>query len=271
MVKEKCEVAIIECTSEGLAQNRHLEIDFDMALFTNLSPAHIDAHGSFEKYRQAKGKLFSTVFSGFKKSFATEKIIGVNLDDTNAEFFLRFKADKYFGVSMREQKNILNAVTVYTVCDVHLATPSKFRIQDIHFTLTLPGDFSVYNAMLAIGAANMLGVSLHKAALAISAFTGVPGRMENIENDRGLRIIVDYACEPSHFLNVLPAVREQTLGKLIHVFGTTGGHRDISKRFTFCELSAKYADVSIITNDDVYDSDPQEIANNSLEGYNRQL
>ncbi len=262
MVGEDCKYAIIEATSEGLAQNRHLGINFDIALLTNLSPAHIEAHGSFENYRNAKGRLFQSLAKYKHKKFMKEKLIGVNLDDPNADFFLDFKADKYFGVSTKEASKYLGKVNIFTVGEVSSDVNRRFKLQDTYFSLSTPGEFSVYNAMLAIATANMLGVELEEAASAMESFNGVPGRMEEIRNDRGIRIIVDYACEPKHFEEVLPSVRESTRGKLIHVFGSTGGHRDVSKRFIFGEISAKFADNIVITNDDVYNSDPMEIATN---------
>ena len=266
MVKSGCEFAIVECTSEGLAQNRHSGITFDLAVFTNLSAAHLDSHGSMENYRAAKGKLFASLNQSKKKSFFPKKIIGVNLDDRNAEYFLKFPADNYFGISMGEAKEFLGRVNIFTIGEVTTEITSKFKVQDTHFSVSTPGEFSIYNAMMAIATANTLGVSLGEAASAMETFTGVPGRMENIENSRGLQIIVDYACEPRHFEQVLPAVRSLTRGKLIHVFGSTGGHRDVSKRFVFGKLAAQSADEIIVTNDDVYDSDPVEIAQNIEHG-----
>ena len=100
MVDNGCTHAVIEATSEGLAQNRHLGIHFDAALFTNLSPAHIDNHGSFENYREAKGQLFMALNGSTKKAPSlSEKIIGANLDDLNASYFLHFSATDKFGVS----------------------------------------------------------------------------------------------------------------------------------------------------------------------------
>ncbi len=266
MVEAGCKYAIIEATSEGLAQNRHLGINFDVALLTNLSPAHLEAHGGFENYKKAKGRLFASLSKHPHKEFMKEKMIGVNLDDSYADYFLGFKTDKYFGVSIKEASKYLGKVNIFTVAEVSSDIEKRFKMQDTYFPLSTQGEFSVYNAILAIATANMLGVDLGGAAKAMEDFRGVPGRMEEILNDRDIRIIVDYACEPKHFEEVLPSVRKSTKGRLIHVFGSTGGHRDISKRFKFGELSAKYSDTIIITNDDVYNSDPLEIANNIRAG-----
>lgn len=267
MVKHNCKLAIVECTSEGLAQNRHLGIDFDMAIFTNLSPAHLEAHGSFYNYRSAKGKLFA----GLQKSKKPETVIGVNLDDEQAEFFLNYKATKYFGVSIHSQSTALGKMDIYTVDTPQTEEESRFKIENVDFALKLPGRFNLYNAMLAIAGANELGVKLKDAAIALNSFSGVPGRMEMIPNLRDIKIIVDFACEPKHFIEVLPVIKNQTKNRLIHVFGSTGGHRDTSKRREFGMLSAKYADISIITNDDVYESSPEKIATDIKAGYDEEI
>lgn len=262
MVKEGCRYAVIECTSEGLAQNRHLGISFDGALFTNLSPAHIDSHGSFENYKHAKGKLFEAL----EKSPKKRKIIGVNLDDAEWKYFSSFKATEKFGVTAHSPKEGLGEMNVFTVGEVEQTTTNKFKIQDTYFTLKLPGMFNAYNAMMAIATANSFGLSLENASSALENFKGVPGRMESIANNKGFEIIVDYACEPTPLKEALKTAKGLTSGRLIHVFGSTGGHRDVEKRFLFGRLSAQYADVCIVTNDDVYNSDPEKIAQDILTG-----
>lgn len=256
MRKNGCRYAIVECTSEGLAQKRHLGIEFDAAIFTNLSPAHLDAHGSYENYRAAKGKLFECVAHSKKQNTK----IGVNMDDTEAKYYLNFHADSYFGVGFDEKAGYLQEISKYTLGKKHLGLPSTFEMNGQAFELFLPGEFNLYNASLAVASAVEIGgVSLKEASEALKTFKGVPGRMEDIANDLGFRVIVDYACEPRHFMEVLPVVRNLTSGKLIHVFGATGGHRDVSKRFRFGEISAEFADVIVITNDDVYESDEMQI------------
>ncbi len=260
MVNNGCQYAIVECSSEGLAQNRHLGIHFQMALFTNLSPAHIDSHGSFENYRAAKGKLFNTL------SAVPNAMIGVNLDDPNKNYFLSFKAKQKFGVSMRTDTPKPDGLTNFTAENVQVSDRIAFQVQGVTFDLRMFGTFNVTNALLAIAAAKMLGVSLESSAEALAHIGTVPGRMETIIAPNGATIIVDYAPEPAAMTASLAAVGLLPHEKIIHVFGSTGGHRDVSKRFTFGEISASAADTIIITNDDVYDSDPREIAMNVREG-----
>jgi len=263
MLDNGCRYAIVECTSEGLAQNRHVGINFDMALMTNLSEAHIQAHGSAENYRQAKGKLFSALLKHPKKSVLPKKLLGVNLDDIASDFFGAFMADEKFGITLKGKKSA-------AMTKVYQGEPGNggFILQNQQFTVSLPGEFNLYNALLALAAANTLGVPLPVIKQALADFKVIRGRMEEVPNNRGIKIYVDYGCEPASFKSALVAANNIPHNKIIHVFGSTGGHRDVSKRFMFGKTSAELADVCIITNDDVYDSDPQEIANNILEGYN---
>lgn len=262
MLNNKCEFAIVECTSEGLEQNRHLGILFRIALFTNLSPAHIDSHGSFENYRAAKGKLFAVL----AKNKNTETAIGVNLDDPNKNFFLDFSSTRKFGVSMREDidkpKNIMTLVAE----EVRVSDHIEFSIDSVKFNLQLFGTFNVTNALLAIACAKMVGVSTETSAEALANIGTVPGRMETIPAPNGATIIVDYAPEPTAMESSLRAVGVLPHNIVIHVFGSPGGHRDVAKRFLFGKISACYADTIIITNDDVYDSDENIIAQNIREG-----
>ncbi len=265
MVKNGCKYAIVECTSEGMAQNRHKGIQFNGALFTNLSPAHLDSHGSFENYRAAKGLMFKAL----ETSNAKNKILGVNLDDPNKNFFLNFKADRKFGVSMRTDLPKPDNIDLFVAGNVQVSDHISFVVNDVEFKLRMFGTFNVTNALLAIAATNMLGVSLENAAQGLASIDTVPGRMEIIHAPSGAEVVIDYAPEPAGMEASLRAVMMMPHSKIIHVFGSTGGHRDVAKRFEFGQISARFADTIIITNDDVYDSDPYEIAHNIREGIDR--
>ena len=253
-----CKYVVIEATSEGLAQNRHLGINFKAALFTNLSPAHLDSHGGFENYRTAKGKLFESLDGG--------GIIGVNTDDPNYQYFLSFNAGKKFGTSTREDRLPQTSVPVIRAINIAVGDKINFKVENTYFELNLKGSFNISNALLAIGMAQYIGVPLEESSEALRTFGTVPGRMETIPNKKSLTIIVDYAPEPEPLEQSLRTASILEHGKLIHVFGATGGHRDVAKRFEFGKISAKFADTIIITNDDVYDSSQEEIAENIKAG-----
>lgn len=253
-----CKYAVVEATSEGLAQNRHLGISFDAALFTNLTPAHLDSHGGFENYRKAKLRLFQNLkSSGF---------LGVNVDDPNYQYFAALPARKKFGISIREDKVAQASIPIIRAEKILVGDELSFEVEGVHFEIKIKGSFNVTNAMLAIGAAQYLGITLQEISHTLQTFGGTRGRMETIPNQRGITIIVDYAPEPAGLEQSLRAAQMIPHKKLIHVFGSTGGHRDVSKRFEFGKISAQFADTIIITNDDVYDSDPEEIANNIKAG-----
>lgn len=258
-VDNDCKFAIVEATSEGLAQNRHYGINFLAGLFTNLSPAHIDSHGSFENYRNAKGKLFAAI--------NRNGIIGANTDDPNYQYFLNFPVANKFGTSTREDRIAQTEVPILRAENINVNPDGLgFEVEKIKFNLNLKGSFNISNALLAIGLAQFLNISLENSAKALSSFGTVPGRMETIPNDLGITIIIDYAPEPQPLEQSLRAALMVPHNKLIHVFGSTGGHRDVAKRFEFGKISSQFADKIIITNDDVYDSNPQEIADNVREG-----
>jgi len=265
-----CRIAIIECTSEGLAQNRHVGINFDLAILTNLDRAHLDSHGSFENYRAAKGKLFAGLFGSARKDFFRKKIIGLNLD-TADQYFLQFKADRKFAVSAeKDAPNRDKFQDYFLITDIsEQSGSSKFKIHNQEFELHLPGLFNIYNAALAAAMAAELGISLDKAAAALSNFSGALGRMQLIANQKKLKIYVDYAPEPAGMRAALLSLQKLAHHRIIHVFGCTGGHRDIAKRFEFGEISAQFADLIFITNDDVYQSDPEKIADNIEAGIAR--
>ncbi len=286
-----CKYAVVECTSEGLAQNRHLGIKFDLAVLTNLSHAHIEAHGGFENYRKAKGKLFEAVSESASKLVSVSagkqvsKTIIVNGDDENAEWFLQFNAEKKISTrlnitspnpSFKEEGNSESSpLSKRELEGVSYIKANKlndgFQIGNVTFQVKLPGEFNLYNALLATVTANQLGIKLEDSAKAISTFTKIRGRMEEVENNRGFKIFVDYGCEPVSIKAALMAASSLPHNKLIHVFGSTGGHRDVQKRFLFGQISAQIADTIIITNDDVYDSDPERIAEDIEEGINTVL
>jgi len=259
MVQGGCKYAIVESTSEGLAQNRHLGINFDIALFTNLSPAHLESHGGYEQYKQAKAKLFETLGKSVRKSLFPQKIIGVNADDLQGGFFASFSADKKFGVTFKKNPE---DVLINPLYEALVVESGVFELQRVMFTVALPGDFNMYNALLAVACSHMLGVSFTESAAALKNFKKVPGRMEEIENTKGFKIFVDYAPEPLGMQSALKAVGALPHNRIVHVFGATGGHRDVAKRFEFGKISARVSDVIVITNDDIYDSDPQMVAGN---------
>lgn len=238
-VKAGCQYAILEVTSEGILQHRQKFIDFDVAVFTNLSPEHIEHHGSFEKYREAKGKLFEQ----------TKKVHIVNLNDKNAAYFSKFEAEKKIGFP--EAKNIQEN-----------STGISFEVQNTKFNLNLLGKFNVQNALAAICVGLSQGIELETCKKALKKVKEIPGRMEIVIKEP-FRVIVDYAHTPDSLEKVYQTIQGS---RMICVLGATGGGRDKWKRPKLGEIAAKYCDEIIITNEDPYDEPPQKIMDQIEEG-----
>lgn len=253
-----CKFALVECTSEGLAQNRHLGIPFSAALLTNLYPAHLEAHGGFANYQAAKGKLFK-VLNG-------KGTLVVNLDNVHAQYFLNFPAAKKVGLTQDPAKKFYQLSRVLLMTDIKAAENLEFVLEQTSFKLPLAGEFNAYNAGLAAAMAESFGISLVESAKALETFTGSAGRLEEIKVGQPFRVFVDYAPEPAGMETALAALAALPHERLIHVFGSTGGHRDVQKRFEFGKISAERADEIFVTNDDVYDSDPEKIAADVAQG-----
>ncbi len=228
-VSEGCTHAVIEVTSEGILQHRHRFLNFSMAVFTNLSPEHIERHGSFEKYRAAKGKLFQAV----------KKIHVINGDDENAQYFLQFPARKVITYSLADARNT-------------------------KINLKLLGEFNLYNALAAISVAKEFGISLDVARRALENMEGVPGRMEEVIREP-FRVIIDYAFTPTALGKVYKTLKAKN-NKLICVLGAAGGGRDSWKRPVLGGIAANYCDNVIVTNEDPYEEDPKEIMKQVAQG-----
>jgi len=214
-----CNFVVLEVTSQGILQSRHKFINFDAAIFTNLSPEHVEAHGGFENYRNAKLELFR----------AARNIHIINSDDKNAEYFLKIPAQK--------------------VVEFSVADNEKYKLN-----LSLAGSFNVMNALAAMKTAMQYGVSQEMCKKVLESAKGIAGRMEIVgENPK---VVVDYAHTPEQ----LEAVYKSFEGKkLICVLGSAGGGRDKWKRPVLGEIAKKYCSQIIVTNEDPYDENPQEI------------
>ncbi len=218
--KAGCMYIILEVTSEGINQFRHKFINFDTVVFTNLGQEHIEAHGGFENYRNAKLRLF-------KENKNTHII---NVDDKNAKYFLDTPASKKITFSRKNEK----------------AKEIK---------LNLLGQFNIMNALAAVSVAENYGVDFEICKRALLKVKAIPGRMEIIKKEPFMAV-VDYAHTPEQ----LEAAYKSFEGKpLICVLGSCGGGRDKWKRPVLGELAKKYCKEIIVTNEDPYEEDPLEI------------
>jgi len=249
MVKAGCKYAVIETSSEGIAQYRNLGIDYDIAFFTNLSPEHIESHGSYDRYKHAKGKLFKNLSYGRNKG--VEKTAIINIDDPEANYFLQFN-NKNIGVTLKDayKKNLKEIITVKNI-DLDNRMPS-FTINGVDFKTHLLGRFNIYNIASAITICKTLGVSLEYLKQYILNIKQVPGRMEFINEGQLFKVLVDYAHEPMSMKALYSIVREIPHKRVIHIFGSTGGGRDKSRRPVLGQIADQNANIIILTNDDPY-------------------
>lgn len=246
MVKNHCQYALIEVTSEGILQHRQKFINFGVAVFTNLAPEHIEAHGSFENYRAMKGKLFQ----------ATKEVHIINANDKNANYFLQFPAKIKYQFKRQNGK-----------CKI-IVQNSKLQKELPEFLLNLKllGDFNIDNALAAICVGLSQGVSIEVCQKALEKIKGIPGRLEIIDEGQNFKVIIDTAHTPDSFEKVFELVNNLPHNKIISVFGAPGGGRDKWKRPVLGEIAQRYSHQIILTNDDPYDEDPIEIVNQIEKG-----
>ncbi len=269
--KNNCQYVVIEVTSEGIKQCRHRFIDFDLAVFTNLSPEHIERHGGFINYRKAKEKLFQSLspswFSNLTKKKQPKTII-VNLDDQYAQGFLRFKAERKIGFSIKasspkENIEFLSAKKISS-------SPGQiiFFVNEQEIKINLDGLFNVYNALAALAIGWSQGIDLKSMKRSLALIEKVPGRMEVVIK-KPYPIIVDYAHTPVALEKAYQAARHYlgSGGKLICVLGACGGGRDKWKRPIFAKIASRYCQKVILTNEDPYDEDPEKILTEMKTGF----
>lgn len=245
-VNNKCTHAIIEMTSEGAKQHRHRFIALNAFVFTNLSPEHIESHGSYEKYVRAKLSIAKLISSSQKN----ETFLVVNSDDKESSRFI--EAGKK---ATHKNTYSLSDAEPYTV-GTH---KSSFTFNGETITLHFPGLFNIYNALAAATLAKALGIETAVIKRGLEKLTKIRGRMEYVtEESAPFDVVVDYA----HTADSLQKVFESFPNKnLTCVFGATGGGRDIWKRPEMGRVAARYCKKIILTDDDPYDEDRMKIIN----------
>jgi len=259
MVDAHCDVALIETTSEGAVQYRHRFVNYDIILVTNFYPEHLESHGSFENYKQAKLDILQYVADSKRKKIKNPRLWSkkkyfpktaiVNGQSQFVDEFLSFPFDK----------------KVKVLCNQANATADclSFSYLGLHYKAKLPGKHNIQNVALSVATALQLGIPEASVQVATNRLSAPPGRIEFISEAEafGFRLIVDYAFEPKAIAALYEVVKQLKPKKIIHVFGSTGGGRDVQRRFTVGQLVGKQADICIITDEDPYDDDPMSIIN----------
>ena len=254
-----CKYCIVETTSEGLKQYRHIGISYDWVIFTNLTPEHLSSHhGSFEEYKKKKGELFETLVNHHKTLGGREikSLSIINNDDPHKDFFLNFSVNKKITYGLK-----LGADVIAT--DINgSANGVNFKIGDNDYTLNIVGGFNIYNALPAIIVGLEAGLSRQQIKIGLAKLTLIPGRMEKINLGQNFTVIVDYAHEKESMTRAMETtemIRGVGLGKIIVLLGAEGGGRDKAKRSQMGEIVGRRADYVVISNVDPYEDDPIEI------------
>ncbi|MQY77189.1 MAG: UDP-N-acetylmuramoyl-L-alanyl-D-glutamate--2,6-diaminopimelate ligase [Spirochaeta sp.] len=252
-------IAVVEATSHGLSSrtSRLADVDFDVALLTNVTHEHLEFHGTFEQYRSDKANLFRALSRSPKKE-GTPRFGIINMDDSNYEYFRSQSNYPVFRYSINNQQANLYAANVAAdLCGSTFTLHYQGEEQSV--ALNLPGLFNVENIMAAaLTVLKLFELPLAAVCAQLTAVKGVKGRMEIVDLGQPFRVFVDYAHTPGAFMKLLPLVREHTRGKLTAVFGSAG-ERDIEKRVQQGEIAARYCDRIILTDEDPRGEDPMTI------------
>ncbi len=239
-VKKECQWAVLEMTSEGAKQSRHRFIDLDVLIFTNLSPEHIESHGSYENYVKAKLKIAESLSKSIKK----RRLLIINNDDKEAE---KFKA-------VENTEKILYSLNDTQELKLE-EDKTSFRWGGLDIKTRLIGKFNVYNTLAALTFAKIFGINLEKAKQAIEKMEKIRGRLEKIRA-KDFDIYVDYAHTPDSLRQLYEVFPDK---RKICVLGNTGGGRDTWKRPVMGSIADEYCSHIILTNEDPYDEDPEKI------------
>jgi len=293
MADNGCSYAVVETTSEGIRQFRHRFINYDVLIFTGLYPEHIESHGSFAKYKATKELLFSHLHRCRVKYVDEQKLVVkpqselrkldlhrvkktiiVNGDDEYAFDFLDFWSEVKSVYSFNPEINLEN---FYQKLDKTVLLQNfnflsgQIIKADISGTLVnlggqdmqlkLLGSFNAYNAAAAYAVGVSQDLKIEEIKSALEQITSLAGKMEMIKVGQDFTVLVDYSFEPRALEKLYETISLIPYNRLIHVLGSTGGGRDVSRRPVLGRLAAEKADIVIITNEDPYDEDPVQIIN----------
>ena len=246
MKEQGIEWLVLETTSHALAQHRVWGVPYSIAVFTNLTHEHLDYHGTFERYRDAKRMLFKQANRNSKGL----QVGIVNVDDPNAEWFAEDIARPLgYGINggdlRAEDLKLSSSGSKYTA----VIGDERYRI-----TCHLPGNFNVYNSLAAVAVGRTVGLTKQQIEDGIAALEGVEGRMTRIDEGQDFDVIIDFAHTPDSFEKLFKDLRPIVKGKLICLFGSAG-RRDEAKRPIQGQLAGEYCDEVILTEEDDRDID----------------
>lgn len=252
MVDAGCTHAVMEVSSHALCMHRVDGIQFAVGAFTNLTQEHLDFHKTMEAYREAKGRLFSQ-----------SDVAVLNLDDEAGRYYAQTAADTFTYSERKDEAGLTAKNLTFRPDGVEFEAVTREEIARVR--LGIPGGFTIYNALCALGCAHALGIPLERAAAALGKAPGVKGRMEVVPTEGPGTVIIDYAHTPDALENALTALRGFTPGRLICLFGC-GGDRDRSKRPIMGAVAAELADLCVVTSDNPRSEAPEWVIEDILRG-----
>jgi UDP-N-acetylmuramoyl-L-alanyl-D-glutamate--2,6-diaminopimelate ligase len=253
MAEKNVDSVVMEVSSQGLALHRVSRCSFDIGVFTNISEDHIGPreHASFEEYLNSKIKLFKMCKNGL-----------VNIDSQYAGEVIKNANSRIltFGIDKDADIKASEIITYPESVEFRVKTPwggDKIKVN-------IPGKFSVYNALGAIGACGLMNVSFDSMKEGLMKVC-VPGRVEKVDTGKDFTVIIDYAHSPDSLRNILTTVKDFAPGRIVCLFGC-GGDRDRTKRPIMGEISGRIADFTIITSDNPRTEEPSVIVREIEEG-----
>ncbi|MEQ1859353.1 MAG: UDP-N-acetylmuramoyl-L-alanyl-D-glutamate--2,6-diaminopimelate ligase [Chthoniobacteraceae bacterium] len=263
MIDEGCKAASMEVSSHALSQLRVRGVEFDVAVFTNLTQDHLDYHKTMEAYFRAKASLFTDLAEQQKKAKAV-----INLDDGYGQRLMQLLGDSVpvvtYGVGARAQFRASNMRVDFNGTSYQLDANGKSYL----VRLPLIGAFNVYNSLAAIAAAWVLNINVRQSLLALAEAPPVPGRLQPVIAQRNFKVFVDYAHTDDALLNVIKTCRDLRPARVIVVFGC-GGNRDRGKRFRMGAVVDANADFAVVTSDNPRKEEPAAIIDDILPGMPR--
>jgi UDP-N-acetylmuramoyl-L-alanyl-D-glutamate--2,6-diaminopimelate ligase len=267
MAGQKTDIAVLEVSSHALAQGRVEGIEFDTAIFTNLTRDHLDYHITMEDYFKAKSLLFTTYLARNKKN--NPKFAIINTDDPWGRRLIELIKQPTtiltYGLASGANFRAENIKMGHTGCEFLLSSPAgKKRMKLRHI-----GKHNIYNALAAAAAGTANGLSLDAVIYGIENAPPAPGRLQKVDEGQPFLVVVDYAHTDDALVNVLTTLRQLDPARLITVFGC-GGDRDRSKRPVMGEAATRLSDFVFLTSDNPRCEDPQRIALDIEVGIRRQ-
>jgi UDP-N-acetylmuramoyl-L-alanyl-D-glutamate--2,6-diaminopimelate ligase len=238
--------AVLETTSHGLAQYRVAACDYDFAVITNITHEHLDFHGNYTIYRDAKAMLFRMLSTSVRKT-GVPKVSVLNNDDPSFDYLQSIPSDKKiaYGLGLNAQVSAREIMVSSQGLEFTVIWPKG----QMRITSPLLGRFNVYNILAAISVALALDIAPEAIIRGVASVRGVTGRMERIDRGQPFTAMIDFAHTPNALENALSTVRELTTGKVIAVFGCAG-LRDHTKRTSMGEIAGRLADKVVITAED---------------------